>query len=159
MRTTLPAAMHRRALLLTAVAAITLRHAVVRAELVANTTLPETQCTGAEAPGESCWVASSTWPRQCDCVRNVCPSASIAETTNCFICDRGEALRRATERGGVGSLLPPQPPPGGARPHARHTSRRRIPSPILWQTSAPLGCLSPAPRIWNICQRGGVYGQ
>lgn len=60
------------------------------AELLAsNSTASETQCGGDEQPGSFCFVASSTFPRECTCVRNVCPASSIAETTNCFICDRG----------------------------------------------------------------------
>ena len=66
-----------------------------RAELISNSMLSETQCSGDEEEGTYCYVASSTFPRVCDCVRNVCPSASIAETTNCFICDRGAGRRRA----------------------------------------------------------------
>lgn len=52
--------------------ALATRH-TARADLLANTTLPETQCDGSEAKGQSCWLASSIYPRQCDCVRNVCP--------------------------------------------------------------------------------------
>lgn len=77
------------------------------AELISNSTLSETQCTGDEAEGTYCFVASSTFPRVCDCVRNVCPSASISETTNCFICDRG---------------APPPPLP----PHRRRRCRQHV---------------------------------
>ena len=76
----------RLALLLAAALLLPL---AARAELISNSTLSETQCTSDEQEGTYCYVASSTFPRVCDCVRNVCPSASISETTNCFICDRG----------------------------------------------------------------------
>ncbi|PRW44355.1 G8 domain-containing [Chlorella sorokiniana] len=69
----------------------------VRAELISNSTLSETQCTGDEAEGTYCFVAESTFPRSCSCVRNVCPSASISETTNCFICDRGYGIYTSEE--------------------------------------------------------------
>ncbi len=67
---------------------------VARAELITDPTLLELQCDGSEAPGDSCWVAASTFPRQCNCVRNACPSASISQTTTCYLCDRGAILGR-----------------------------------------------------------------
>lgn len=57
---------------------------------------PEMLCRrGNATAGKSCWVSSSVFPRRCDCVRNLCPSSTIAGTTNCYICDRGGA-------GGIG---------------------------------------------------------
>ncbi|KAI7839068.1 hypothetical protein COHA_007210 [Chlorella ohadii] len=84
----------RLALLLAAALLLPL---TARAELISNSTLSETQCTGDEQEGTYCYVASSTFPRVCDCVRNVCPSASISETTNCFICDRGYGIYTSEE--------------------------------------------------------------
>ena len=85
--------MMRGALLLLALVACGLQRAA-QAELMSNTTVPETQCTGSEEEGSFCFVAASTFPsRECACVRNTCPSGSISETINCFICDRGGCCR------------------------------------------------------------------
>ncbi|KAL4433088.1 hypothetical protein ABPG77_006515 [Micractinium sp. CCAP 211/92] len=65
---------------------------LARGELITDPTLLELQCDGSEAPGDSCWVAASTFPRQCNCVRNACPSASISQTTTCYLCDRGYGI-------------------------------------------------------------------
>lgn len=49
------------------------------------------QCRGREHAGEFCWVPTSTTSmRSCACVINACPATSVSETTDCFICDRGE---------------------------------------------------------------------
>lgn len=60
-----------------------------RAELVIDSSVAETPCRGDGVPGTLCYVASSTFPRKCECVLNACPPGSVSETTNCFICDRG----------------------------------------------------------------------
>lgn len=102
--------------------------ALAAAELVSNSTISETQCTGDEEPGASCWVVESTFPRQCACVRNVCPSASISETTNCYICDRGGERgpkgRRRRRRG-----PPPPAGAGGKRKARRQKPGRHLPRP------------------------------
>lgn len=107
----------RLALLLAAALLLPL---AARAELISNSTLSETQCNGDEQEGTYCYVASSTFPRVCDCVRNVCPSASISETTNCFICDRGARRRRRRP-----SRRRRRQPPvcGGKRAAPRNSSR------------------------------------
>lgn len=44
-----------------------------RAQLVEGPDNSTLACDGTEAEGDSCYIATSLWPRECSCVRNECP--------------------------------------------------------------------------------------
>lgn len=133
---------------------LAIRLVMARADLLANSTLPELQCDGSEAPGDSCWVAASTFPRQCNCVRNACPSASISETTTCFMCDRGAILGRRSAAGGLVHLQPTSAAAAAAAMQGRFPA---APSPSSSPISLP--ALRPSDRVWHLRQRGRVHGR
>ena len=55
-------------------------------------------CDGSEAEEDFCWIATSVFPRQCDCVKNNCLPGGIANTLNCFICNRGAPVTLMAKR-------------------------------------------------------------